>query len=132
LVALELLCAHGGIYVDHGMQPLRSMAPLLSYCAFVGWEDEACVSDAVMGCPPGHPAFVQLLDTTCAAVVDGRKQDDLSAAVMTELFVGRDDVMVFPPDVFYPYRRSELTRERENFTRTSPWAFSVRHWRLSE
>lgn len=128
IVRLELLVTHGGIYVDSDVEGLRPFTSLLSSQAFAGWEDNAVIPNAVMGCIPNHPAFIELLTVASRKLSDGAPTWQVGPGATTSVLKGRDDVLLLPPGSLYPYHYLEQNRRRENFRDTAPWAFCVHHW----
>lgn len=128
LIRLEVLVRDGGIYLDSDVELYRPLDVLRYLPAFAGWEDAKVVPDAVLGCVPGHPAFVAALDAACEAVNAGKDAWQSGPGVTTTLLRGRDDVLLLPPGSFYPYHYKEKERRDENHKRAQPWSFGAHHW----
>ncbi len=128
IVRLELLVTYGGIYVDADVEGLRPFTSLLGAGAFAGWEDNTTIPNAVMGCEPGHPAFVEMLSVASAKLAAGKPTWHIGPGTTTPVLQKRDDVLLLPPGSLYPYHYLEMRRRRENFRVTEPWAFCVHHW----
>ena len=62
LVRLEVLWRYGGVYVDMDIEPLRPFDDLLRLPGFVGTEDGAVLTDALLAAEPGHPGFRACID----------------------------------------------------------------------
>jgi FkbM family methyltransferase len=133
ILRFELLLDHGGVYVDGDFECLRNIEPLLDGVrAFCGREDAMRVSNALIGCVPGHP----LLDAVVAALPDAvgwlpdrgpneqTGPDLLTRIVLEQESIGAETATVFGPEVFYPYHWSELHRADEEF----PEAFAAHRW----
>lgn len=129
LVRLEALWRHGGIYVDADVIPIRSLEPLLPLSAFAAWEDARTVPDAVIGAVPGHPAIRKCIDLALERLAGGPWQS--GPGVTTEVFSGRDDVLLLPPGSFYSvHYGTGRTPERDATMRAAelmpnPWSFGL-------
>ncbi len=128
LIRLEALVRDGGIYVDSDVEPYRSLEPLLRCEAFAAWEDETTVPDAVLGCRPEHPAFVEAIAKARACIEGGGDAWGSGPGVTTELFPSRHDVLLLPPGAFYPYSYLQKNKRAEVTKETQPWAYAVHHW----
>lgn len=122
LIRLEALVSYGGIYVDSDVEPAASFAPLLHLPAFAAWEDNRCIPDAVLGCEPGHPAFIAALDAACRAVLSGRDAWHSGPGITTRYLRERDDVLVLPPGAFYPFHYLDKQGKLDD---AGPWAFAA-------
>jgi hypothetical protein len=131
MVRLEALLKWGGVYVDQDMQPFRPLDSLLNCQAFAAWEDERCVPNAVMGAVPDHPAIRACLELSLARLAEKPTEVwNSGAGVTTAILPGRDDVLLLPPESFYPvhYRDANRGRLMANFRpQTQPWTFAL-HW----
>lgn len=143
LIRLEALVRHGGIYLDSDVRLYRPLDPLLDLKAFAAYEDRTIVPDAVLGCEPGHPAFIEALELARLRIT-GRSgeprswQTDRGAwatgpGVTTTLLPRRDDVLVLPPESFYGvhYAPRETLAERLASHEPAPWEFGVHLWSWS-
>jgi hypothetical protein len=132
LVRLEALLHWGGVYVDQDMQPFRSLEPLLNVEAFAAWEDERCVPNAVLGARPDHPAIRKCLELCIRRQNKGTWA--AGAGVTTEVLPGRADVLLLPPESFYPVSYQDPDRDRlmrEFDPRRHPWTFALHHYWFS-
>jgi mannosyltransferase OCH1-like enzyme len=140
LIRLEALLRFGGIYLDSDVAVVRPLDELLTLPAFAAWEDRTIVPDAVLGAPAGHPAIVAALDLAVARL-HGRGltwRDDRGAwstgpGVTTAILPTRHDVIVLPPDSFYPVHyapRETLDARLEAFD-PPPWCYGVHLWAWS-
>lgn len=102
LVRLEVLLRDGGIFVDWDCRPLRSFEPLLALDAFAGYEDDRIVPNAVLGAKPQHPAIREALDRALDSTRAGGGTWNGGPGATTRTFVGRPDVLLLPPEAFYP------------------------------
>jgi hypothetical protein len=125
-VRLEVLWRFGGIYVDMDVEPMRSLEPLLPLGAFAAWEDTKTVPDAVIGASEHHPAIRACIDRVLSL---GPTDDpwQTGPGTTTAIFPLRTDVMLLPPDSFYPYHFSERHRACEDFS-SIPWCYGVHRW----
>jgi len=115
---LRALADEGGIYLDTDIEILRSLEPLRTETAFVGFEVkhadwEGCVNNAVFGAEPRHK-FTQTLLERIEQEFDGteeahRSSPHLTTRVLEEWGLkkyGRQTVQsveVFPVEYFYPF-----------------------------
>ena len=130
LVRLEALLRWGGVYVDQDVQPFRPLDPLLPLSAFAAWEDERTVPNAVMGAVPAHPAIRECLDLAIARLLANKGTWESGPGVTTTVFPGRSDVLLLPPEAFYPVYYRDPDRERLMRTfepKRHPATFAL-HW----
>ena len=132
LVRLELIYTQGGVYIDSDVQVHRSFSPLLGLQGFAGWEDEWVVPDAIFGAEAGHPAIKDCLDVACALVEMGRGPWDTGPGVFTDILVRRQDFLLMPPSVFYPYHYSQkkTAAAKKNYS-AQPWTIAQHNWHAS-
>lgn len=131
LIRLEALIRLGGVYIDSDVELYRPLDSLRFSPAFAAWEDAKVIPDAVLGCIPGHPAFVTMLDEALELVGRGAGAWDSGPGVSTRVLRGRPDVLLLPPGSFYPYHYREKHRAQENHAAAQPWAFGAHHWAAS-
>ena len=131
LIRLEALVRDGGVYVDSDVIPFRSFEPLLRCEAFAGWEDETTVPDAVLGCTPNHPAFVQMIEKARSSIEGGGDAWLSGPGVTTETLPGRNDVILLPPGSFYPFHYLEKKRGPQVNENPPPFAFCAHQWHHS-
>lgn len=125
LIRLEVLFAHGGVYVDSDCEPHRPLEPLLHSPAFAAWEDRQCVPDAVLGAEPQHPAFEAMIEKARAVIQGGGDAWHSGPGVTTETLPGRHDVLLLPPGAFYPTHY--LDKQKRN-SKDGPWVFLRHDW----
>ncbi|WBM70853.1 glycosyltransferase [Buttiauxella sp. WJP83] len=61
-VRLYVLNKYGGVYLDTDVELLKPLTPYLSHNAFLGFEDNALISTAVIGAERKHPLIKYALD----------------------------------------------------------------------
>ena len=125
LIRLEALVRWGGVYLDSDVEPVRSLEPLLHLPAFGAWEDPQCLPDAILGCEPGHPAFVKALEDARAVIQAGGDAWHSGPGVTTEVLPNRDDVLCLPPGAFYPQHYLD---KKARHTVDGPWVFLIHHY----
>ena len=131
LIRLEALVRDGGVYIDSDVEPFRSLEPLLHCEAFAGWEDANVVPDAVLGCKPGHPAFVDMITKARAAIEGGGDAWQSGPGVTTEMLPGRNDVLLLPPGAFYPMHYLDRSTRKMVQDARSPWVLAMHHFHHS-
>ncbi|QDH91817.1 glycosyltransferase [Mycobacterium phage Phrappuccino] len=130
LVRAEELYWRGGVYIDSDVECYRSFDPLLGVQGFAAWEDSDHIPNAVMGFTPWHPAIRAVVDLAVARQGEGTWA--AGVGVTTEVFAGRDDMLLLPPASFYPYHYTMKTvAQPEMIQRQNPWAFCAHHWKHS-
>jgi mannosyltransferase OCH1-like enzyme len=122
ILRLELLHRHGGVYLDADFECLQPIDPLLDgVTCFLGLLDSGRVSNAVIGCVPGHAllakAMAEVRPRTTYGPVD---REGTGPLLLERLRGGFDDVTLFEPNVFYATEREQ-----------AQYAFhlSVRSWK---
>jgi Glycosyltransferase sugar-binding region containing DXD motif len=130
LIRAEELSHRGGVYIDSDVECYRSFDPLLGLDGFAGYEDADHVCTAVLGFTAGHPAVKALMDVG----MERHHQGTWAAAigVVSEIWPGRDDMLLLPPGSFFPYHYQQKwtgdVPSREQIRDTNPWAFCAHHW----
>jgi mannosyltransferase OCH1-like enzyme len=137
LMRLEALWRWGGIYVDWDCEAYRSLEPLLPLKAFAAYETPGLVLNGVMGARPRHPAIKAAIDLALERMKDPDYAKSLimyatGPGVVTTVFRGRDDVLLLPPETFYPYgcaqNQEARAAARRDYSQEKPWAFMAHHW----
>jgi mannosyltransferase OCH1-like enzyme len=139
LVRLEALWHDGGVWLDSDFDCFRPFDSLLHCSAFAGYEDPGVVPDAVIGAVPHHPAIgecvklaLQRLHGTGTSFMDDAGAWSTGPGVTTTVFPGRSDVLLLPPDSFYPIHyshKAEVDWDTVHINR--PWAFGAHRWHAS-
>jgi mannosyltransferase OCH1-like enzyme len=131
IARLEILAAHGGVYLDCDFEPLRPIDELLvGVQCFAAWEISGqVVNNAILGATPAHPFILELLRRLRGSVENGigRRPSQISGPrFVTEVYRTwtYPEVRIFPQRLFYPYACNELRRAGESF----PDAYAVHHW----
>jgi hypothetical protein len=120
-----LLSRYGGIYADTDVECLRPLDPLIENVqAFAGFEDAGRVGTAILGSTPGHPAFDTLAHEVALNAGRGTQPEATGPPFLTRVLREHPEVMVFPREVFYPYRWDERHLAGGPF----PAAYAVHHW----
>ena len=132
LVRTEELWHRGGVYIDSDVECWRPFDILCPLEGFVAYEDPQSVPNSVMGFAPHHPALEEVLTLSIARRHWGTHT--AGAGTTTEVFMGRDDLLLLPPGSFYPLRWSEVQGARDqgvlDFSEVraaNPWAFCLHH-----
>lgn len=133
LIRLEALHHLGGCYIDGDVELHQALDPLRTCSAFAAWEDERVVPDAVLGAEAGHPAIAACLDLALTRLYsestdwhDGAGAWSTGPGVTTTILPGRTDVLLLPPQSFYPYPYTERHRRHEDHR--APFTFGAHHW----
>jgi hypothetical protein len=129
LVRYEVLCRHGGVYVDTDVECLRPLTPLLhGIDAFAALEVPGGIGNAILGSIAGHPVFARAASLARHTVGTGANSPDANGPHFLSLIVEQEpNVAIFATRLFYPYLWDELERRHETF----PDAYAVHHWALS-
>lgn len=132
LVRAEDLYHNGGFYIDSDVLMLKPFDVLCGMQAVVGWEDTQYIPNAVMGFTPGHPALKLVLDSAIARRHQGTWQ--AGVGVTTEVFKGRDDMVLLPPGSFYGVHWRQAHDRKVDWKRAAaqnPWAFALHLYKAS-
>jgi mannosyltransferase OCH1-like enzyme len=108
ILRLELLHRHGGVYVDVDFECLKAIDPLLEgVTCFLGLLDSGRVSNAVIGCAPGHPLLAKAMQEVRPRTTYGPVDREGTGPLLIErLRHDFDDITLFEPDVFYATERA--------------------------
>ncbi len=129
IVRYEICNRFGGVYIDVDFEPLNPFDDLLAKdMPFIGWESFNFVCCALMGGPPGHPAFADLVENLPAHAEEHWEEPAVGRtgpAYITSRWVERTDVLRLPPSTFYPV----CWDERERLGGPYPDdTIAVHHW----
>jgi mannosyltransferase OCH1-like enzyme len=128
VVSYELIWRFGGIYANTDMECLRSLDPLLDDVeAFAGREQEHFLSNALMGCVPGHPFFRAVIDRLPSRYreMPGAPMNATTGPhLLTEVAQQRDDLTIFPAECFNPFLYDDMSAEWDDY----PDAYTRHHW----
>lgn len=126
LVRAEDLFWNGGIYLDSDVEVLRRLDPLLPLAGFAAWEDPLYIPNAVLGFTPKHPALLEVLRKAIARHDQGTWA--AGVGVTTEVFRGRDDMVLLPPGSFYPIDWRTAHRHGVDLgtvAAVNPWSYAI-------
>lgn len=131
LIRAEELLHRGGWYIDSDVLMLKPLDTLCGLEAVAGWEDRSYIPNAVLGFRPGHQALQHVLDRAIARRFMGTWT--AGVGVTTEVFGGRDDVTLLPPQAFYPvhWRQAHDARKACNdidwsaAAADNPWSWAI-------
>lgn len=134
IVRYELLYKYGGVYVDCDFECQRPLDWLLvDVGVFAAWEDtDVWVNNAILGATPQHQFLQALINGLSDSVLVAHAGKGIAQPNIVsgpQYFTGvyhafKNDVTVFPKDLFYPYLWNELHRIDEDF----PEAYAIHHW----
>lgn len=133
LIRAEELWHRGGWYIDSDVLCVKPFDALCALEGVVAWEDADHIPNAVMGFRPGHPALRRVLDL--AVERRGWGTWDAGVGVTTEVFSElRADVVVLPPQVFYPVHWRVAHSQAQDWDAVvarSPWVWAVHQYAAS-
>lgn len=143
LIRLEALYWRGGVYIDSDVTVVQPFDALCHVPAFAGYEDSWIVPDAVLGSQARHPAFGRCIDLALSRL-SGTSGEPLSwqtdrgawstgPGVTTTTLKGRTDVLLLPPDCFYPVHHAprESLHARLHAFEPPAWTFAIHEWAAS-
>jgi inositol phosphorylceramide mannosyltransferase catalytic subunit len=109
ILRLELLHRHGGVYLDADFECLKPIDPLLDGVdCFLGLLDSGRVSNAVIGCVPGHPLLARAMAEVRPRETYGPVDREGTGPLLLERLRHEvDGVTVFPANVFYATERAQ-------------------------
>lgn len=126
---LEILAQHGGIYVDCDAECLRPLDGLRGHRMFVAQSpnDTSLVTNAVMGCEPGHPfldALIAGLPANAAAYRGRRLVDTVGGKYLSRQFAALQPVGVDVLQWWWFAPQSIRDRDRGRPARPHPDAYT--------
>lgn len=121
LIRIEELYWRGGLYQDSDVVCFKPFDPLLTLPAFCAFEDSRYICNAILGFPPAHPALPIVLDLAIRRQSEGTWQ--AGVGTVTEVFKDRDDIVIFPPGMFYPVHWDAPQQDPEKVRAANPGAF---------
>lgn len=125
----EIMWRHGGVYVDTDVEPLRAFDDLLvDERPFIGWENERLLCPTVLGSPPAHPAYDDLLQNLPVWAEAHRNMTpnvQTGPNFLTRRWRRRTDVRLLPREAFYPVGWWEKAKLGGPYP---PESYSVHHW----
>lgn len=127
IARVEILLRHGGVYIDADIECLHPLddAPFLRGGMFVSRTPnaEGRITNAVMGCAPGHPAIAAYHDALWQVTGLHPSWQCTGAGVLTPIVTGRADVTVLHSGAFLPTRMNG--RPGPAYAGT---AYGAHHW----
>lgn len=120
MVRLEVVYREGGIYLDHDIEPIRTLDPLLNHQAFSCLETDNHLNNAAFGADAGHPWIAWQLKklVSYASLAPPWGPQLMNAAP-------RDGVTILPSEAFYP------KHWHQQFGWCQPGTYAVHHWARS-
>lgn len=135
LLRYEILHRFGGVYVDHDLECLKPIDPLLEDVeCFAAWEiQEEWIANGFMGSTLAHPFLVELIrgipDNVRRTRGKGFRPNRISGPQYFTKKWNRfgEKVDILPEDLIYPYGWREI---REFGADDSDWgdSYTVHHW----
>jgi len=109
ILRLELLHRQGGVYVDADFECLKPIDPVLDGATCIlGLLDSGRVSNAVIGCVPGHPLLARAMAEVRPRATYGPVDREGTGPLLIErLRQAFDDVTLLPPNAFYATEREQ-------------------------
>lgn len=129
VVSYELIYEFGGIYANCDMEALRRI-PLDNVAAFAGMEDGEFLSNALMGCEPGHDFYGWVIAELGPRYAQHSHQPmNYTTGPHLLTWVWRnlcDDLHVFPKEAFNPvlFDGESMRGEWDDH----PGSYCVHHW----
>ena len=104
MLIFEILYKYGGVYTDTDFECLRSIEPLLEGVdIFCSYSHPDRLNNAIMGSVPGHPLLLEGIRAMRPRETFGPIDKSATGPFfVTELFLGRPEITLFPPEHFYP------------------------------
>lgn len=132
LLCVEILYAHGGVYIDCDFEPAKNIEPLLDgVSAFAATEGFGIISGGIMGAVQGHPVFRSLIDGIPASIQNAPPGTWINGITgpnyRTPIFQRFPDVKVFDRELFYPFYMGEKHLAADWKIRF-PTAYAAHHW----
>jgi hypothetical protein len=138
---MQALTRFGGIYMDHDVELLQPLDPLLAHACFAGFQTadpthKDQVNTAILGCEPGHWLAREMLAELDA--LDGSREvgSDTGPGLLTRVLtrkgplVAQDapfdfhGITLYPRRAFYPYEWFETFDP----ACIAPDTIAVHHW----
>lgn len=127
LLRMLVLLAHGGVYVDCDIRPLRPLDALPGDRPFAVCRSRTSFNNAIIGAPAQHPAVMswlqELPDWYWKHRATASRADLLvGPSYLTHVWWGRSDVRHLPPVTAYPFKdfglrkADRLERIKGNFS----------------
>ena len=132
-VRLHALFEHGGLYFDTDIEVIKSFDDLLDDSAFVAFESDGRVNNAVSGSTKGHAFFKDCMNYMVKRF-DDEQSYHISPDVTTNVMkTGDYDVTVFSSKYFYPYNPYDEANEIKIFMyrMVTSDTHAIHHWAKS-
>jgi len=132
-VRLHALYEIGGIYLDTDIEVLKSFDNLLENNAFVAYEEDGRINNAVSGSIKGNIFFEDCMDYMIRRF-DEKLSYDISPVVTTSVFESKSyDVKVFESQFFYPYNPYDESKDIKilMYCMVTEDTYAIHHWAKS-
>ena len=127
LIRLDVVCRHGGVYLDSDIELCRPLDDLCRGEDFFCSEDGQNLTNAAFGARRGHPVIQRLIDELLAHEPDWRLPPNVSTGpqLFSRLLRWQEGITLLPRDTFYPYNWNETPIEALTTT------YGVHRWAAS-
>ena len=104
MLIFEILYKFGGVYTDTDFECLRPIEELLDGIdIFCSYSHHDRLNNAIMGSVPGHPLLLEGIRGMRPRGTFGPIDKAATGPFyVTQLFLGRPEIKLFPPEYFYP------------------------------
>ena len=107
LLRMEILCQHGGVYLDTDFECLRPIDEIIEDVFEFGCSDDGrCLSIAILGAQKGSHLFNAVVDNFPKKVGERPVNIETGPAFFTEVLLKKgfnNNFTVFPSHFFYPF-----------------------------
>ncbi len=134
-IRLQILYAHGGIYMDTDMYVIKPFDALLSHNCFLGKQNEEHINASIIGCVKHNTFIAACIAYYQSIVFNEFKLMELSIpAIVSQVynrFPQQEEVKIYAAEYFYPYP-FERSVEQQDFTHfIYPQTYAVHLWNAS-
>jgi mannosyltransferase OCH1-like enzyme len=124
ILRYELLWNCGGIYVDIDFECLRNIESLIQgILRFAAYQKEKEINNAIIGSIAKDDWMFSIIKNL-ARFFREEYGAETGPNLITDQTINREDVIIFPKELFYPY----LWYEREQSKGPFPNSYGVHHW----
>ena len=132
-VRLYALYTEGGIYLDTDFEVLKSFDSLLDNSAFVAWESDEHINNAIAGSVKGNNFFNDCMEYM---IKQFEKKEEYQTSPTITTYVlrsGEYDMKVYDKELFYPYNPYDRSRAINvlMYNMISDSTYAIHHWAKS-
>lgn len=132
-VRLYTLYTEGGIYLDTDFEVLKTFDDLLDNSAFVAWESNEHINNAIAGSVKGNRFFKDCMDYMIKRFEENQQYYTSPVVTTNVLKSNNYNIKVYESKYFYPYNPYDPSRKIKiiMYNMITEKTYAIHHWAKS-